>query len=127
MAEIKPPTGGIVYLASPYTNHPAGRGEAARRVARVAALLLTKWKVVYSPVVHGHLLAAAGDDALPESTDFWLAHCQPFLDAADYMLVFTDDGWKESRGVTYEIGYMHARGKHVDAVDAQGTIRDLDL
>ncbi len=127
MAEIKPPRGEIVYLASPYTNHPAGRAEAVRRVARVAAILLTQRKVVYSPIVHGHHLAAAGDDVLPGSTRFWLAHCCPFLDAARIMYVFTDDGWRESRGVTYEIGYMHAQGKYVDAVDAEGNTRRLDL
>ncbi|MGB0972519.1 MAG: DUF1937 family protein [Mycobacterium sp.] len=110
----KPPAGGIVYLASPYTNHPKGRPHAFASACAAAHSLLSQGVVVYSPIAHGHALStAAGEGALPGTSEFWLAHCRPFLDAAEYMIVLTDDGWKESRGVTYEIGYMHAMGKPV--------------
>lgn len=133
LIEPMTPRGGIVYLASPYTNHPEGRAEAFVRTRQLAQILLLRGVVVYSPVVHGHPLGGVvkqdGDHmgTVPMTSEFWLAHCRPFLDAANHMLVFMDEGWKESRGVTYEIGYMHARRRPVVGVDARGWHCELKL
>jgi len=65
----------------------------------------------------------ASESSRTRSTDL----TAPMLDAAEKMYVLVEDGWRESRGVTYEIGYMQGLGKQVFAVDYGGTVGDLRL
>lgn len=93
-------TPGFTYLASPYSK--CGDKEAAAAiVAKAAAYLMRNGEVVYSPIAHGHPVAAFG---LPLDWTFWKAQCQPMIDAAARLVVLQMEGWGESVGVQYEIG-----------------------
>jgi len=131
-----PVTSGFLYLASPYSKHPEGMEEAERRARHVAAVLTRRWHVtIYSPIVHGHAMMQTRlaqrvranpsnptsvdhhvTEHLPTDDAFWWAKCRPMMDAAAGLLVFLDDGWRQSRGVTYELGYMQGLGKPISTV-----------
>ena len=92
----------LAYLATPYTNYPHGREAAFREASRVAAWLATKDIIVFCPIAHSHPLAATG--LLPQADhDLWMKLDAPFVEKCDYLIVAQMDGWKESRGVRYEI------------------------
>lgn len=110
---------GFVYLGSPYSKQPV-LDEAAYIAERAAARLMAKGLVVYSPIAHGHAIAGHG---LPATWAFWKAQCQPFIDAADSMIVLMVDGWEDSVGLTYEIEEFARQGKKVSYVAPD----DLDI
>lgn len=101
---------GYIYLGSPYSKYEAGHGAAARVVADAAAALMRKGLVVYSPIAHGHAIAAYG---LPLSWDFWKRQCQPLVDSAAGLIVLTMDGWQESVGLQYEIEEFVRTGRPI--------------
>lgn len=105
---VSRPTAGFIYLASPYTK--LDHDDAADAAAQCAAALMRRGLVVYSPVVHGHAVAAC---SLPLDWQFWKAQCQPMIDAADSMIVVQMEGWAESVGVQYEIGEFRRAGKPI--------------
>jgi nucleoside 2-deoxyribosyltransferase len=93
----------VHYLASPYTNYPHGRANAAIDVASVAGELMKRGVVVFAPIVHGHAITEAV--ALPLDHAFWMRQCHaPFLGCAS-LIVAKLDGWDSSKGVTMEIGW----------------------
>lgn len=101
---------GYVYLGSPYSKYEAGHNAAARVVADAAASLMRRGLVIYSPIAHGHAIAAHG---LPLDWAFWKAQCQPLVDAAAGLIVLTMDGWQESVGLQYEIEEFVQAGKPI--------------
>jgi nucleoside 2-deoxyribosyltransferase len=74
----------IIYLAIPYTFNPY---KSFRIANEVAAKLMQKGKVVFSPISHSHVIA----DHLPEETrlsqSFWMHQDIPLLKACDKVLV----------------------------------------
>ena len=143
--KVETPSGGIVYLASPYTKHPQGMGVAYENAVVAARRLLAMGHCVYSPIVHGHPLAGEAwveetegplggpyttkrkTVQIPLASEFWWAHCKPFLDAAVLMVVLKDEGWNKSLGVIYEVGYMRAQGKRVWGMPLEGEVEDWEL
>lgn len=103
-------TKGYIYLGSPYSKYEAGHTAAARVVADSAARLMRRGMVVYSPIAHGHAVAAHG---LPLTWDFWKRQCQPLIDAAAGLIVITMAGWQESVGLQYEIDEFVRAGKPI--------------
>jgi hypothetical protein len=101
---------GYVYLGSPYSKYEAGHDAAARVVADAAASLMRRGLVIYSPIAHGHAVAAHG---LPLDWAFWKAQCQPLIDGATALVVLTMDGWQESVGLQYEIGEFVRTGRPI--------------
>lgn len=101
---------GYVYLGSPYSKYEAGHDAAARVVADAAASLMRRGLVIYSPIAHGHAVAAHG---LPLDWDFWKAQCQPLIDGAAGLIVLTMAGWQESIGLQYEIEEFVRTGKPI--------------
>ena len=103
---------GLVYLASPYT-HPSINVQVERfnAACRAASWLMSQGVKVFSPIAHSHPLTYYG---LPGDWGFWQAYNHEFLAACRSMIVLTLDGWKESKGVTSEIAYMHREGRQVD-------------
>ncbi len=101
----------MIYLASPYTHaDPDVMQDRFEAVRQVAAGYLLAGRAVYSPIVHGHVIAAAHD--LPVSFDFWMQHCLAMLSRAQKLHVLQLDGWRESRGVAAEIAWWR---KHRDS------------
>lgn len=106
----------LAYLATPYTNYPAGREAAFREAARIAAWLATNDIIVFCPIAHSHPLSATG--LLPETDhDLWMKLDAPFVEKCDYCIVAKMDGWQESRGVTYEIAEFTRTGKSIIYID----------
>jgi hypothetical protein len=94
---------GIHYLASPYTNYAKGYDAAAQDVAKVAAALMHDGLIVYAPIAHGRAIDRAG--TLPSTHEFWMRQCKaPFL-ACTTLIVAKLSGWRDSRGVSMEIGW----------------------
>ncbi|EYR81914.1 DUF1937 family protein [Shinella sp. DD12] len=101
---------GYLYLGSPYSKYEAGHDAAARVVADAAATLMRRGLVIYSPIAHGHAIAAHG---LPLDWAFWKAQCQPLIDGAVGLIVLTMDGWQESVGLQYEIEEFVRTGRPI--------------
>lgn len=101
---------GFWYLGSPYTNYFTGRETAFRLVSWIAADLMRRGVVVFSPIAHSHPIAVHG--ALDEiDLDFWLEQDQPLIDAAAGMVVAMMPGWRDSKGTAYEIAEFKKAGK----------------
>lgn len=114
---------GFVYLGSPYSKQP-DLDEAAALAERAAARLMEGGAVVYSPIAHGHAVAQHG---LPVTWKFWKAQCQPFIDAAESLIVLMLDGWDDSVGLTYEIEEFERQGKRVTYVTLEELEAEDDL
>ncbi len=101
----------MIYLASPYS-HPdaAVRQQRFEAACRVAAELIRRGHVVFSPIAHSHSIAQHG---LPMDWGFWEAQDRRLLAACDELWVLKLDGWQHSRGVQAEIAIVRALGKPV--------------
>lgn len=91
-----------VYLAVPYSHpDPAVREQRFLEVNKMAAKMMGKGILVFSPISHMHPIALAGD--LPKGWEFWKDYDIAFIEWADEVQVLMLDGWEESTGVTAEI------------------------
>ncbi len=115
--------GPMVYLASPYA-HASEQVRIHRFdvACSVSATLMRTGLHVFSPIAHSHPIAMHGLDAVDHG--FWLTFDQWFLDRCEEMLVLTIPGWRESKGVTWEIERATARGIPIRYVDEAGTIKE---
>ena len=104
------PDYGYIYLGSPYSLYAGGHQAAADAAAQAAASLMRRGYVVYSPIVHGHALAA---HSLPLDWAFWKRQCGPLLVRASGLVVLMLDGWRDSVGLTWEIDVARKAGKPV--------------
>ena len=102
----------MIYLAIPYS----GMEELSFKIScMVTAFLMKTGKTVYSPIVHGHILATKYD--LPADREFWLKHDLDILCRCDELYVVTLDGWDESFGVSAEIEEALSMGMPVTFID----------
>lgn len=93
----------FIYLASPYSHTSASvRQERFEAVCRAAAKLMLDGQVVFSPIAHSHSIEVLGMSA-PMSGSFWKAQDVPMLRHADQLTVLMLDGWRESKGLEWEI------------------------
>lgn len=110
MTHHRPPRSDrFYYLASPYT-HPSllVRAQRAIDVGRFAGEMMAAGMFVYSPIWATH--DAAVRHQLPVEHEWWIGFNKAFLDAAAGVIVCDIDGWRDSRGVTQEIGYARDVG-----------------
>lgn len=95
------------YLASPYSKYPGGL-EAAYKIALDAATLLLKHDVpVFSPIIYTHSLARHGGFD-PLDHDIWMWLDQPFMEAAQGLIVLCAQGWQDSYGIGVELRYFRS-------------------
>lgn len=107
---------GLGYLATPYSKYPQGLEVAFRDAARLAARLLRQELRIYSPIAHTHPLAIHGMlDPLDHS--LWLPFDEAMMERADYLLVAEMEGWRDSKGIAYEIAFFSRAGKSLYRVD----------
>jgi hypothetical protein len=101
----------MIYLASPYS-HPdvAVREVRFREACRAAAKLMRLGQVVFSPIAHGHPIAAFG---LPTNWRFWEPFDRYQLERCSEVVVLTLDGLETSEGVQAEIRIADELGKPV--------------
>ncbi len=101
-----------IYLATPYTDvDPVVRTARFCAVNRVAARLMSQGHLVFSPISHTHPIALAGD--LPKGWEFWAAYDLTFIEWADELHVYMQDGWENSVGVTAELALAKKMNKPV--------------
>ena len=105
-----------IYLACPYSDpDPQVKQWRFVNVNAVAARLMAKGYLVFSPISHTHPIALAGD--LPGDWEFWAAYDKTFIDWCDELWVLTLDGWRESKGVQAEMALAKLAGKPVRMID----------
>lgn len=92
----------MIYVASPYSSPIAGAQEHRfRKVRRFTIHLFNQGLVPFSPIVYAHEMAAAG--GLRTDAHSWLRFNSDMLRHSEAMFVYMLPGWKESKGVQYEI------------------------
>lgn len=99
----------IVYLCVPYS-HPDEnvRNMRADIADRLAARLMERGNIVFSPISHSHRIAPNIGNC--NQTDFWIKQDLPFLEIADVVVVAMLDGWEESKGIKIELEHAKKRG-----------------
>lgn len=103
------------YLASPYSHSdPLIEVRRAQTAMYATAWLLAQRVKVFSPIHHCHSPSLLAN--LPGDADYWREYDQAFIRAAAGVIVLTDDGWRESRGVTSEVAYAQALQKPIYTV-----------
>jgi hypothetical protein len=115
----------VIFLCSPYS-HPEPFVREARFLAacRAAATLLKHGHMVYSPIVHGHPLAAFG---VPTDWSFWHAANTWHLERCESVVVLVLDGWQDSAGVRREMELANELGKPVMYLGEDGAETALTL
>jgi hypothetical protein len=108
----------VIYLASPYSADPEHNYQLA---LEAAARIVADGHILYSPIVHGHLLHLVAD--LPQDFAFWQRHNFGMLRKASELWVLDIPGWQTSTGVQAEIEF--AKLAHIPrcVVDPTGLIR----
>jgi len=109
-------SGPLTYLAGPYS-HPDRAVRVARfeAINKVAAELMRKGLLVYSPISHTHPIAEAGD--LPLGWDFWCKYDTAFIEHSNKVIVLMLDGWEASNGVAAEISLAKRLSVSVDYME----------
>ncbi len=101
----------MIYLASPYSHpHAIVRELRYHDACLATANLLRAGQSVFSPIVHGHPLAAHG---LPTAWSYWQQFDRDHIVRCDELLVLMLDGWNQSVGVTAEIEIAAELGKPI--------------
>jgi hypothetical protein len=98
------------YLATPYTNFPAGVEAASELACREAGRLLDAGIKVFCPIAHFHAIRRVIG---PRPHAFWLDADQPFMDAARGLIVLHAEGWQDSVGILAEIACFREAGKPI--------------
>ena len=94
-----------IYLAGPYSHESiAVRTRRYRALTKKAGELIKDNRVVYSPITHGHWIAAMCP-GMPLGFLFWEKQALEMLSHASKLMVLCLDGWEESKGVTAEIDH----------------------
>jgi hypothetical protein len=93
-----------IYLATPYS-HPLKyvREYRFNTACKIAAQLMSKGAVVFSPIAHTHPICEVGD--FDYSYSFWKTYDEVMLLNAAKLLVVLMPGWTESKGVQEEIKF----------------------
>jgi nucleoside 2-deoxyribosyltransferase len=106
----------LVYLATPYSKYAAGIECAFKDAAALTGKLLTAGIKIYSPIAHTHPIAIYGNlDPLDHS--IWMPFDEAMMTASSALLVAQMQGWRESYGVNYEIGFFLNADKPVFYLD----------
>jgi len=103
---------GFLYLASPYSRYEGGTENAFREAAEATALLVKAGYRCFSPIVHSHIVAHAGNFD-PLDCAMWLEQDEPFMEAAAGIVVLMLEGWQESHGVAHELERFANMGKPI--------------
>jgi hypothetical protein len=118
-------TDGLVYLATPYSHpDPAVRERRYREVTRVAAEMMRRGDLVFSPITHSHPIALEG--GMPTDWQYWQAFDAAVLGACRKLAVLMQPGWIKSAGVAAEIrlaGKMGIPVEHLPIIyDDDGSV-----
>jgi hypothetical protein len=100
----------MIYLASPYTHeYPEVMQMRYNSTMQITAYLIKKKYVVFSPIVHCHVIAT--DYNLPKDFKFWQNYNESCINSCSGFMIAAIDGWKESVGVHAEYDFAVDEGK----------------
>ncbi len=102
----------LFYVATPYSKHPAGIQAAFDDAALETARLVKHGVAVFSPIVHSHPIAIAGE-INPLDHGIWLPVCGPFIARCDGIVMCMMEGWRYSYGMNVELNAFKDAGKPV--------------
>jgi hypothetical protein len=109
----------VIYLACPYTDASAEVRERRFRVAtEVAATLIKKGHIVFSPITMTHpidMVLAGKKGTL--GSDFWVKFDEAFMAFCSELAILRIEGWDKSPGVIRERQFFEARALPVWFVD----------
>lgn len=92
----------MIYLASPYSHtDKAVEHQRYLDVRKIAAFRTRQGEVVYSPIVYGHWLTL--EEGFGSAAADWEMHNMQMLRRCDRLMIATIPGWRESKGVRWEI------------------------
>lgn len=116
----------LVYLASPYSDDDPEVMEkrylaACDVVGKLAAINV----MVYSPIVHWHVVAKRVQ--LPTSFSFWSEYDTQMMDVCDMVYVLAIPGWNTSVGVRREVLYAMKAGKQVVVIGPDLEVRGTEM
>ena len=98
----------MIYLAGPYShNDPEVRESRYNEHLRHLAHCLNDGLVVFSPIVHWHVVATT--HMLPTEWAFWRTLDFAFLERCDRLFVLKLDGWENSVGLAAELEFARQR------------------
>ena len=118
------PASGITYLASPYS-HPSREVVAGRyvRACDAAGRLMVKGYVVFSPIAHSHSIERQMGRV--NTGDFWHTQDEPILRLCSRLVVLMLDGWRESRGIAWEIEVAKEMGIPIEYMEIDSISRTV--
>jgi hypothetical protein len=107
----------MIYLSSVYS-HPEPEIRARRFEAAccIAARMISRGEVVYSPIVSTHPIAVLCD--MPTTCEFWHKQNEAMLRKADKLVVVKMDGWDKSKGISVEVEFAKSIGLPVEYREA---------
>ena len=109
-------SGGLIYLATPYSHDNPRVMEARFEAAcHVAGKLMANGELIFSPIAHTHPIAVRCD--LPRGWDFWHKYDLEMLKACEKLLVVKMPGWDSSKGIAGEIAIAKQLGKPVEFME----------
>lgn len=98
----------MIFISAPYSHKEKNvENERYKHICHYAAYLFSNNKLVLSPVMIGH--PCLDFAKLPGDFAFWKNYSIELLSKCDELHVLQLDEWKESIGVTYEIGYANEK------------------
>lgn len=93
----------MIYLAAPYT-HPDPAIQQARFEAITAkAASLMRASLVFSPITYGHPFGQLG--LMKTDHETWTDFNRYMLNACHSMYLLPLPGWRQSKGVAWELDY----------------------
>lgn len=93
---------GLIYLASPYSHKQLGvRIRRFELAVEVTSKLLLRGHTVFSPIAYGHAMARN----IGTNYEVWKDFNDTMMRASEQLWVLMIDGWKDSRGIQYEIKF----------------------
>lgn len=109
----------FIYLASPYTHESEVEMERRYELAcQACAEYFKVGKVVYSPIAHWHPIAVRFD--LPLKLAAWMKQNKALIQQCLEIHVLCIEGWKESKGVRWEMDVAMYYCKAVRQVEFKG-------
>ena len=101
----------FIYVASPFSHEDEKvRDKRVENVEKFVAALqceyVYKGYIIFSPIVHSGHVSKYMTDKKYHTFEFWINEIDEYyLELADEIWIFKDEGWDISRGVLHEIDY----------------------
>ncbi len=102
----------LIFLSTPYSLYSSGLQIAFEEACKLAGRLIINGLSIYCPIAHSHPIAFYGD-LNPLDRRLWMRLNEPFVRAANAIIVGELPGWKDSAGVKSEMDAFALAGKPI--------------